>query len=58
LCSRIAHTADIANFSIVYTWVNGSDEVLLQEMGKYMKNVPTRRIRDRDELKFSLRSVG
>ena len=45
------------DFSVVYTWVNGSDPELLEDMTHHKKTISTARIRDREELRFSLRSL-
>ena len=46
------------NFTIVYTWVDGNDKQVISDTKKYLGKVPGNRIRDRNELKFSLRSVA
>jgi len=48
-----------ADISIVYTWVNGSDPVHLEQKAKYNGGVKKVDNRDRcvDELKYSLRSL-
>ncbi|KAL6621715.1 hypothetical protein LY90DRAFT_665624 [Neocallimastix californiae] len=48
-----------ANISIVYTWVNGSDPIHLEEKSKYNGGIKKVDNRDRcvDELRYSLRSV-
>lgn len=50
---------ETVNFSVVYTWVNGTDQELVTglQSALHTMNVPLRRIRDRDELFFSLRSL-
>ncbi|XP_015586820.1 N-acetylglucosamine-1-phosphotransferase subunits alpha/beta [Cephus cinctus] len=46
---------------VVYTWVNGSDPVFLQNLEKYIPvkdvNVAVSRFNDKDELRYSLRSL-
>ncbi|XP_046742715.1 N-acetylglucosamine-1-phosphotransferase subunits alpha/beta isoform X2 [Diprion similis] len=46
---------------VVYTWVNGSDPTFLQNLEKYVPvtdvNIATSRFDDKDELRYSLRSL-
>ena len=46
---------------VVYTWVNGSDPVFLQNLEKYVPildvNTAVSRFNDKDELRYSLRSL-
>lgn len=45
-------------FDIVYTWVNGSDPAFLKVLGKFAPTGETRRrYQDREELRYSLRSL-
>ncbi|ORX57228.1 hypothetical protein BCR36DRAFT_345229 [Piromyces finnis] len=48
-----------ADISIVYTWVNGSDPIHLEQKAKYNGGIKKADNRDRsvDELRFSLRSL-
>lgn len=45
------------DFSIVYTWVNGSDPLLRIDAVDFNLRLSVARIRDREELRYSLRSV-
>jgi len=49
----------VKNISIVYTWINGTDDALLERKAKYNGGIKKADNRDRciDELRYSLRSV-
>jgi len=51
---------DIRSFDIVYTWVNSSDPFLFTEMKKVEPRyrVQKDRIQDREEMRYSLRSIS
>lgn len=47
---------------VVYTWVNGSDPAFIQDLHKYIPvpndiNAAVSRFNDKDELRYSLRSL-
>ncbi|XP_055387484.1 N-acetylglucosamine-1-phosphotransferase subunits alpha/beta [Condylostylus longicornis] len=48
---------DLSAIDVVYTWVNGSDDRFDQSISKYKTNYDITRYDDKNELRFSLRSL-